>query len=75
MDDLGFPMTPDRLSGLYGLCVQWSEVYETMMGTCGPYNLDGSARTIVEVRMCCDQSSSNNMLEGNACVVRVDAAM
>jgi hypothetical protein len=41
--DSGFPRTHDRLPGLCALCVQQSEVCETMMGTCGPYNLVGSA--------------------------------
>ena len=43
VDDSGFLRTPDRLSELCGLCVLLSEVYETMTGTCGPYNLGGSA--------------------------------
>jgi len=43
VDDSGFPRKPDRLLELCGLCVLLSEVCETMMGTCGPYNLGGSA--------------------------------
>ena len=43
VDDSGFPKTPDRLPGLCGLLVLLSEVCETMTGTCGPYNLGGSA--------------------------------
>jgi hypothetical protein len=36
------PRTPDRLPELSGLYVQLSEVYKTMVGTCGPYNSGGS---------------------------------
>ena len=43
VDDSGFPRTPDRLPKLCGLRVLQSEVYETMTGTCGPYNLGSSA--------------------------------
>ena len=39
----GSPRIPGRLPGLCGLRVHQSEVYETMMGTCGPYNSGGSA--------------------------------
>ena len=35
--------TLDRLSGLFGSHVQQSEVFRTMIGACGPYNLDGFA--------------------------------
>ena len=50
VDDSGFPRTPDRLPGLCGLHVQRSEVSETMTGTCGPYNLGGSATA--SIRAC-----------------------
>ena len=43
VDDSGFLKTPDRLSGLCGLYVLQSEVCEAMTGTCGPYDLSGSA--------------------------------
>ena len=43
VDDLGFPRTPDRLLRLCSSRVQQSEVYETMTGTCRPYNLGYSA--------------------------------
>jgi hypothetical protein len=38
-----FPRTPDRLPKFYDLHVQLSEVWKTMIGTCGPYNSGGSA--------------------------------
>jgi hypothetical protein len=43
VDDLGFLRTPDRLLGLCGLCVQQSEVNETMTGAHRPYKLGGSS--------------------------------
>ena len=42
VDDLGFPRTPDRLPRSCGLRVQQLEVCETMMDTCGLYDLGGS---------------------------------
>jgi hypothetical protein len=43
VDDSGFPRTPDRLLKLCGTHVWLLEVFKTMMSTCGPYNLGGSA--------------------------------
>jgi hypothetical protein len=43
VDDSGFPRTPNRLLMLSGSRAQQSEVVETMIGACGPYNLGGSA--------------------------------
>ena len=43
VDDSGFSRTHDRLLGLCGLCVQQSEVWETMIGARGPYNLGSFA--------------------------------
>ena len=43
MDDSGFPRTPDRLLESFGTRARRSEVFETMMGTCGPLNSGGSA--------------------------------
>jgi hypothetical protein len=43
MDDLGFLRTLDRLFKLCGAHVQQSEALKAMIGTCGPYNLGGSA--------------------------------
>jgi hypothetical protein len=43
VDGLGFPRKPDRLLVLSGSRAQQSEVVETMIGACGPYNLRGSA--------------------------------
>ena len=43
MDDSGSPRTPDRLSRLSGSHVQQSEVFRTMTGARGPYNLGCSA--------------------------------
>ena len=37
----GSPRTPDRLLELSGSRVQQSEVFRTMTGACGPYNLGG----------------------------------
>ena len=39
----GSPRTPDRLPKLSGSRVQQSEVFRTMTGACGPYNLGGFA--------------------------------
>ena len=39
----GSPRTPDRLPELSGSHVQQSEVFRTMTGARGPYNLGGSA--------------------------------
>jgi hypothetical protein len=39
----GSPRTPDRLPELFDLHVLLSEVCGTMIGTCGLYNLGGSA--------------------------------
>ena len=50
VDDSGFPRTPDRIPELCGLCVQQSEVWETMIGARGPYNLGGS--TTAGIRSC-----------------------
>jgi len=47
VDDSGFPRMPDRLPGLYGLRVLQSEVYDTIIDTCGPYNLGSSTTTIM----------------------------
>jgi hypothetical protein len=49
VDDLGFPRIPDRLFKLCGAHVQQSEALKAMIGTCGPYNLGGSA-TIAMLR-------------------------
>ena len=46
----GSPRTPDRLPGLSGSRVQQSKVFRTVIGTCGPYNLGGSA-TFIGIRM------------------------
>ena len=43
MDDSGFPRTPDRLLESFGTRVHRSEVFETMIGACGPLNSGGSA--------------------------------
>ena len=43
MDDSGFPRTPDRLLESFGTRARRSEVFETMMGACGPLNSGGSA--------------------------------
>ena len=37
--------TPDRLPELSGSRVQQSEVFRTMIGACGPYNMGGSTTT------------------------------
>jgi hypothetical protein len=37
------PRTPDRLLESFGTRVLRSEVFETMMGACGPLNSGGSA--------------------------------
>ena len=39
----GSPRTPDRLPELSGSCVQLLEVFRTMTGAHGPYNLGGFA--------------------------------
>jgi hypothetical protein len=49
MDDSGFPRTPDRLLILSGSRAQQSEVVETTIGVCGPYNLGGSATAGIRV--------------------------
>ena len=46
----GSPRTPDRLPELSGSHVRLSEVWKTMMSTCGPYNLGGS--TIAGIKAC-----------------------
>ena len=43
MDDSGFPRTPERLLESFGTRARRSEVFETMMGACGPLNSGGSA--------------------------------
>jgi hypothetical protein len=43
VDDSGLLRTPDRLSEFCDLHVQLSEVWKTMIGTCGPYDSGGSA--------------------------------
>ena len=42
----GSPSTPDRLPELSSSRVQQSEVFRTMTGARGPYNLGGSATTL-----------------------------
>jgi hypothetical protein len=42
----GSPRTLDRLSGLSSSHVQKSEVFRTMTGACGPFNLGGFVRNI-----------------------------
>ena len=43
VDDSGFPRTPDRLLESFETRARRSEVFETMMGACGPLNSGGSA--------------------------------
>ena len=43
MDDSGFLRTPDKLLESFGTRAHRSEVFETMMGACGPLNSGGSA--------------------------------
>jgi len=39
----GPPRAPDRLLESFGTRARRSEVFETMMGACGPINSEGSA--------------------------------
>jgi hypothetical protein len=48
MDDSSLLRTPDRLVKLSRTHAQPSEVFETMIGACMPYNLGGS--TIASIR-------------------------
>ena len=43
MDDSGFPRTPDTFLESFGTRARRSEVFETMMGACGPLDSGGSA--------------------------------
>jgi hypothetical protein len=48
VDDSGFPRTPDRLLKFCDTHIWLLEVFKTMMSTCGPYNLGGSATVIYQ---------------------------
>jgi len=43
VDDSGFPRTPDTFLESFGTRARRSEVFETMMGACGPLDSGGSA--------------------------------
>jgi hypothetical protein len=47
VDDSGFPRTPNRLLKFCGTHVWLLEVFKTKISTCEPYNLGGSATTVL----------------------------
>jgi hypothetical protein len=50
VDDSGFPEDTRQTIGLSGFHVQKSEVFGTMTGACGPYNLGGSTTASIRAQ-------------------------
>ena len=66
MDDSGFPRTPDRLFKLSGTLASLSEVFGTMTGAGGPYNLGGSAASAPLLHHSCHHSTQHAAPEPTA---------